>query len=90
LGVIHRPRKQPHVDATELNNDLEVKVDAGNRAIPSAEHEDAEEAAADPGDVQEEIESQAERRSCMCAHTQSVASPGLEFREAAAPPEPVL
>lgn len=43
----------------ELDNDLEVKVDAGNGAILSTEQEDADEAD-DLDDVQEEVESQAD------------------------------
>jgi uncharacterized membrane protein YkoI len=44
----------------ELDNGLEVKVDAGNGAILSTEQEDADEAAGDLDDVQEEVESQAD------------------------------
>jgi uncharacterized membrane protein YkoI len=48
------------VYSVELSNGLEVKVDAGNGAILSTEQEDADEAAGDLGDVQEEVESQAD------------------------------
>jgi uncharacterized membrane protein YkoI len=42
----------------ELDNGLEVKVDAGNGAILSTEQEDADEDDGDLDDVQEEVESQ--------------------------------
>jgi uncharacterized membrane protein YkoI len=42
----------------ELDNGLEVKVDAGNGAILSTEQADADEATGDLDDVQEEFESQ--------------------------------